>query len=189
MLNLLFDYRNCTDSVFESVQLSDIATNDNQIPKITLEAIKKLGLERSESNLETLLKLFEADLEIELKREIVSSIGRQKNNDKIYEFLTKQAFSNHYMELVYQMFRTALYKANLDSRFRDLRDKMLVHYNNEVMQKMFEYYEFKQKRKTTKNEPKQIIKPSLLIGDNRITLNKIRDKQIHLIFTSPPYFS
>lgn len=189
MLNLLFDYRNCTDSVFESVQLSDIATNDNQIPKITLEAIKKLGLERSESNLETLLKLFEADLEIELKREIVSSIGRQKNNDKIYEFLTKQAFSNHYMELVYQMFRTALYKANLDSRFRDLRDKMLVHYNNEVMQKMFEYYEFKQKRKTTKNEPKQIIKPSLLIGDNRITLNKIRDKQIHLIFTSPPYYN
>lgn len=189
MLNLLFDYRNCTDSVFESVQLSDIATNDNQIPKITLEAIKKLGLERSESNLETLLKLFEADLEIELKREIVSSIGRQKNNDKIYEFLTKQAFSNHYMELVYQMFRTALYKANLDSRFRDLRDKMLVHYNNEVMQKMFEYYEFKQKRKTTKNEPKQIIKPSLLIGDNRITLNKIRDKQIQLIFTSPPYYN
>ena len=187
MTNALFDYSDSTHSSAESVFLDSIKTIRQ--PKITLESIKKLGLARSESNLENLLKLFYEDFEIELKREIISSIGRQKNNDKIYEFLAKEAFGKHYMEVIYQMFRTALYKAQQDSRFKDLRDKMLVHYKNEVMQKMFEYYEFKQKRKTIKPEPKQIIKPSLLIGDNRITLNKIKDKQIQLIFTSPPYYN
>ena len=44
----------------------------------------------------------------------------------------------------------------------------------------------KKKKKILK---KQVIKPSLLIGDNQITLNKIQDKQIQLIFTSPPYYN
>lgn len=142
-----------------------------------------------ESNIDYLIKLFYEDLEIELKREIVSSIGRQKQNDKIYNFLNKEAFNSHYMELVYQMFRTTLYKSKKDDRFKFLRDKMLEYYKNEMLQKMYEYYEFKQKRETLKHETRQIIKPSLLIGDNRITLNKIKDKQIQLIFTSPPYYN
>lgn len=187
MTNALFDYSDSTHSASESISLDFITTT--QKPKITLESIKKLGLERRESNLENLLKLFYEDFEIELKREIVSSIGRQKNNDKIYEFLAKEAFNTHYMDIIYQMFRTALYKAKNDERFRKLRDKMLAHYNNEVMQKMFEYYEFRQKRQSTQSQEKQITKPSLLIGDNRITLNKIKDKQIQLIFTSPPYYN
>lgn len=186
MLNTLFDYR--TNSIAESV-LIDSLTQIYQKPKITVESIKKLGLERTEANLDYLITLFYEDFEIEIKREIVSSIGRQKQNDKIYDFLSKEAFKSHYMEIVYQMFRTALYKAKDDDRFRDLRDKMRTHYDNEVMQKMFEYYEFKQGRETTKTQEKQIAKPSLLIGDNRITLDKIKDKQIQLIFTSPPYYN
>lgn len=186
MLNTLFDYR--TNSIAQSVSLDNL-TQTYQKPKITLEYIKKLGLERTQSNLNYLITLFYEDFEIEIKREIVSSIGRQKQNDKIYDFLSKEAFKSHYMEIVYQMFRTALYKAKDNDRFMDLRDKMLAHYNNEVMQKMFEYYEFRQNRQTTKTREKQLTKPSLLVGDNRITLDKIKDKQIQLIFTSPPYYN
>ena len=187
MLNTFFNEIS-TDSIIESTRFK---SNKNNLPtpEITIEYIKKLGLERKESNLNYLIKLFYEDFEIEIKREIVSSIGRQRQNDKIYKFLNKEAFNNHYMELVYQMFRTALYKSKKDDRFIILRDRMLEYYKNEVMQKMFEYYEFKQNRKNIKPEPKQITKPSLLIGDNRITLNKIKDKQIQLIFTSPPYYN
>lgn len=195
MLNTFFNEIS-TDSIIESARSkSNIAIHKRKSKKnlpeseITIEYIKKLGLERKESNLNYLIKLFYEDFEIEIKREIVSSIGRQKQNDKIYDFLSKEAFNNNYMEVVYQMFRTVLYKSQKDDRFIFLRDKMLEYYKNEVMQKMFEYYEFKQKRKTIKHEPKQIIKPSLLIGDNRITLDKIKDKQIQLIFTSPPYYN
>lgn len=159
------------------------------IETISIDKIKKLGLNKNEENLNSLINLFHTTIEIDLKREIVSSIGRQTNNEKIYEFLAKEAFNKHYMEVIYQMFRTALYKAKIDSRFKNLRDEMLNFYNNEVMQKMFEYYEYKQNKITQKIIQNQIIKPSLLIGDNRTTLNKIQDKQINLIFTSPPYYN
>ncbi|TLD95477.1 site-specific DNA-methyltransferase [Helicobacter jaachi] len=163
--------------------------NKNIINNITIESIKKLGVEKSDSNLDKLINLFSTTQEIDLKREITSSIGRQTNNDKIYEFLAKEAFSKHYMEVIYQMFRTCLYKSKNDIRFKILRDKMLEFYQNEVMQKMFEYYEYKQSKIAQKSLQKQITKPSLLIGDNRTTLDKIQDKQINLIFTSPPYYN
>lgn len=156
----------------------------------SLSGIKKRGLQKGEENLNYLIELFKQDLELDLKREIVSSIGRQENNDKIYEFLNKEAFEKHYMEVIYQMFRTCLYKAKDDKRFATLRDKILKHYDNEVLKKMLEYYNFKQHKKPKqKEEPRQITKPSLLIGDNRLSLDKIKDGQIHLIFTSPPYYN
>lgn len=155
----------------------------------TIEAIKKLGLEKSNSNISILVEMFDLDLNIDLKREIVSSIGRQKDNDRIYNFLNKEAFEKHYMEVIYQMFRTCLYKAKDDKRFKELRDRILKYYNNEVMQKMLEYYEYRQERKSSKIYKKQIQKPSLLIGDNRKTLQKIQAQEIQLIFTSPPYYN
>lgn len=187
MSNLLFDNAMLFGTPLEF---------DNKAPlksplktQITLEFIKKLGAEKSEENLDFLIKLFYENDEIELKREIASSIGRQENSDKIYEFLQKEAFEKHFMEVLYQMFRTALYRAKDDLRFANLRDKMLEIYNNEVMQKMLEYYEFRQKRQPLKPKIRQITKPSLLIGDNRITLQKIQNQQIQLIFTSPPYYN
>lgn len=159
---------------------------------LSIESIKKLGLEKSESNLSTLIKLFydsKDSQNIEILREIVSSIGRQNDNNRIYVFLEQEVFKKHYMEVLYQMFRTTLYKAKEDSRFKDLRDKILKAYNNEVMQKMFEYYEYRQKRKAPKIQNRQITEPSLLIGDNRQSLQKIQNGQIQLIFTSPPYYN
>lgn len=156
---------------------------------ISLNEIKKRGLQKDENNLDYLIELFKQDLEPDIKREIVSSIGRQKNNKKIYQFIHQEAFKKHYMEVIYQMFRTCLYKAKEDKNFANLRDELLAHYDNEVMQKMFDFYNFKQNKKQKQKETiKQITKPSLLIGDNRLSLSKIQNNQINLIFT-PPYYN
>lgn len=188
MLESHFDYDDFVPSPINTTNFTPQSVQNTPI-NITIEFIKKLGAERLDSNLEYLIKLFYEDLQIELKREIISSIGRQKNNDKIYEFLQKEALNSHFMELVYQMFRTTLYKAKDDERFKILRDKMLEFYQNEVLQKMFDYYEFRQKSRLTKPKIKQITKPSLLVGDNRQTLDRIESGQIQLIFTSPPYYN
>ncbi|HEB9341721.1 TPA: site-specific DNA-methyltransferase [Campylobacter coli] len=157
---------------------------------ITLEKIKKLGLIKTDLNLSKLLDLFyQDDIKIDLQREIVSSIGRHENNEQIYKFLDREAFNGHYMEIVYQMFRTCLYKSKEDERFAILRDKMLQHYNNEVMQKMFEYHTFRHQKQSIVKNKSQIAKPSLLIGDNINTLQNIQERQIQLIFTSPPYYN
>ncbi|WP_120946347.1 MULTISPECIES: DNA-methyltransferase [Helicobacter] len=165
--------------------------NENLFATITLSitSIKKLGAQKSATNLCTLLELFHQDLDIDLKREIVSSIGRQKDNERILAFLSQEAFKAHFMEVIYQMLRTCLYKAKDDSRFAILRDKILEHYDNEVMYKMLEFYQYRQNKRIAKKQAEQITKPSLLIGDNRLTLQHIQDQQIQLIFTSPPYYN
>ena len=155
----------------------------------TILYIKNLGLEKSDANLEHLIYLFHQDLGIDLKREIVSSIGRQTNSKKIYDFISQEVFNNHYMEVVYQMFRTVLYRSKSDMDFKNLKDKILDFYKNEVMYKMVEFYEKKQRGNLKLNFNRQITRPTILVGDNRQTLKKIKDNQINLIFTSPPYYN
>lgn len=53
----------------------------------TIESIKRLGLEKSDSNFAILLDMFmQEELSIDIKREIVSSIGRQKIMIKFMNF-------------------------------------------------------------------------------------------------------
>ncbi|WP_281192380.1 DNA-methyltransferase [Helicobacter suis] len=157
---------------------------------LTIEFIKKLGAEKSDTNLYLLMELFKKDgVEIGIKREIVSSIGRQKDNDAIFAFLNQEALKGWCVNICCQMLRTCLYKAKQDSRFIALRDKILKHYDNEVMHKMVAYHEFRQNKHSLKKQSPQIKRPTLLVGDNRLTLNKIRQGQIQLVFTSPPYYN
>ena len=52
------------------------------------------------------------------------------------------------------------------------------------------YYEYRHNKDNIDYKPfKRIIKPTLLCGDNIQTLNKIQDKEVQLIFTSPPYYN
>ena len=154
--------------------------------KITVEYIKKLGAEKNTKNFNELLELYYSDLSIELKREVVSSIGRQSDLKRVYKFISKEAFENTYMELVYQMFRTTLYHLD-DKKFKKLHDKFLNFYNNEMLEKM-EYYHTNKKTRPKTVEP-EIARPTLLKGDSSVTLKGINEDQVQLIFTSPPYYN
>lgn len=154
--------------------------------KITVEYIKKLGAEKNTKNFNELLELYYSDLSIELKREVVSSIGRQSDLKRVYKFISKEAFENTYMELVYQMFRTTLYHLD-DKKFKKLHDKILNFYNNEMLEKM-EYYHTNKKTRPKTVEP-EIARPTLLKGDSSVTLKGINEDQVQLIFTSPPYYN
>ncbi len=157
--------------------------------KLTLVYIKSLGKNKTSEEFDELLSYFNQDLEMDLKREIVSSIGRQTDLDKIFDFLNREAFNNHPMELVYQMYRTCLYKGKKDARFIELGEKIKNFYHNENINKMFSYYKYKQERKKRMNNRGAIKKPLLLIGDTEKTLTKIPEQSIQMIFTSPPYYN
>lgn len=155
----------------------------------SLEYIKALGKEKSDSNLELLIEIFnQNNISIDIKREVVSSIGRQQNLDKIYKFIAEYAFKKAtIMEYIYQMFRTCLYKQSIDSRFKDLKQRILDCYQNENLYKMNEYYEYRQTyHKQKKNT---IDSPTLLVGDSEETLKKLPENSIQLAFTSPPYYN
>ncbi len=155
----------------------------------SLEYIKSLGKNKSDENLLLLIDMFnEKDLKVEIKREIVSSIGRQNNLDIIYNFILKNAFEKFIaMEYVYQMFRTCLYKQSIDNRFEDLKEKIVEYYQNENLYKMQEYYDYRKKVYKQKNI--KIERPLLLVGDSEKTLLKLPENSIQLAFTSPPYYN
>lgn len=155
---------------------------------LSIEYIKSLGLKKDEETIDLLINMFNDSIDnIDIKREIISSIGRQANNVKIYNFINTNAFSCGFMEYVYQMYRTCLYKSSI-KEFKELGEKILSYYKNEMLYKMKEYYDYRQNyHKESKVE--KINKPLLLKGNNIETLTKVKDNQIQLIFTSPPYYN
>lgn len=153
---------------------------------ITITEIKKLGKEKSKKNLKKLIELYYNTEKIELKREIVSSIGHQNKTDieTLYKFIKDNVFKKNYMDVIYQFYRTILYNYS-DFRFMKLGEKVEKFYDNEVIYKMKKYK--LEKKEIKKN--KAIRKATLLEGDSKKTLKKIKDVSIQLVFTSPPYYN
>lgn len=155
---------------------------------LTIEYIKKLGKESSEKNFDVLLDLYKNDdVSVELKREIVSSIGRQDNKDRVYNFLKENALEKNYMDIIYQMFRTVLYNIK-DIRFKKIGEKMIKYYDNEMLYKMARF-KLSKVDYDEKIHISSIGKPIILEGDSSKTLKKIKSGDINLIFTSPPYYN
>lgn len=155
---------------------------------ITIDYIKTLGKEKSDSNFDVLLKLYQEEYPIEIKREIVSSIGRQNNKQRVYEFIADQAFQQStYMEIIYQMYRTTLYNYK-NPKFQALADRIELFYDNEIIKKMKNFY-FYDKRIYRNKKIEKINQPTLLVGDSSITLKNLPNECIQLIFTSPPYYN
>lgn len=156
----------------------------------TVEDIKALGKLRTADSFDKLLEIFREDVPVDVKREVVSSIGRHSDNSRVYEFVSTEAFSNaHPMELVYQMFRTCLYKSREDSRFQSLRERIINHYHNEIIDKMNDYYIYRHNVQKESQAVTKITEPLLLVGDCEETLKQLPEKSVQLIFTSPPYYN
>ena len=168
--------------------------------KYSIEQIKAMGKNKTKENFSKLLHLFFIPvLPLEIKREIVSSMGRYDYNDDIYDFISLEAFNNNnHMELIYQMFRTCLYKSGEDERFEDLRQRIMTYYDNEVINKANAFYNFTKgknvkgknvKNKSAVNSTPMRLTPMLLVGDAEETLSVLPDNSVQLIFTSPPYYN
>lgn len=166
-----------------------------EINKIDINYIKSLGKNKTEENLSLLFNLYNNELiNLDLKREVVSSIGRQNDKAKIASFIKENYKSTkNSMDMVYQFYRTCLYNLDL-IEFKQLAKEIEDFYQNEMIFKMKEFYLFKKKNKTEYLKPLpsdklSIINPTLLIGDCESTLSRIKNNIVNLVFTSPPYYN
>ena len=156
----------------------------------TISEIKNLGLNRSYENLKKLIEIYDFVKDIEVKREIVSSIGRQKDDKIIFEFIKDHVYQCGFMDIVYQMYRTCLYKGKTNEEFKNLGSEIKNFFDNEVLNKMYDYFEYKKSNAIKKiHRLIKYSKPILLIGNNVETLQKIEANSVQLIFTSPPYYN
>jgi len=131
--------------------------------------------------------------DIQQKIEIIDSLIKHPNLDEIYSFVQKRVFEKTYMEIIYRFYRLVLSKSRNDDRFKRLEIEIRDFYKNEIIDKMKKFFDYKQSKKQKgKNEiqfEKQFKKATLLCGDNLQTLPQIKDKQVNLVFTSPPYYN
>jgi DNA modification methylase len=157
---------------------------------MTVKMIKYLGKLRTPESFSQLLDLFETETKLEIRREIISSIGRYTDKEMVYIFMAEHAFSVKNMELVYQVYRTCLYNID-DPKFEALANKIEKHYENEMIQLMKKY--FQKKKRSTKessvNHINEYKNPLLLEGDSEEMLESLSDGSVHLVFTSPPYYN
>ena len=158
---------------------------------ITVQYIKNLGNKdnRSPETFKKLLQLFDGEFDTEIKREIVSSIGRHDCNDDVLNFLSANAFCEHPMDIVYQMYRTCLYKCKEDERFAHLGTRIRDYYKNEIIDKMYNFFMFRQNRCRHGSVHNIVKTPMLLVGDSEETLSKLPQGCVQLCFTSPPYYN
>ena len=158
--------------------------------KLTIPYIKSLGKEKSNENLLLLIELYkDKSVSLELKREIVSSIGRQNDKEIVAEFIKNNYTSKlNSMDMVYQFYRTCLYNYHIET-FKKIADDIEEFYQNEIILKMKEYFLYKNGNIKFKETSSNIDTPSLLCGDCESTLHQVKEKSVKLIFTSPPYYN
>ncbi|MFW9969696.1 MAG: DNA methyltransferase [Candidatus Odinarchaeota archaeon] len=126
-----------------------------------------------------------------IRREIISSIGRLRNESNLD--LLINSLKDNDPKVVMQGIRALLY-------FKDIPKvkESLLHlksHKNETIKEIINI-ELLEKKGESKQEKKEkiekylpFIKNSLVLGDTRDILKVLPDECIHLTFTSPPYYN
>ncbi len=162
-------------------------TQDNN-QKLRMSAIRNIGKIQLNGELTILYKLFENEPKTEIRREIISSIGRQRNIET-KEFLIK-TLKNNDPKIVCQAIRALLIFKNDKEISKEL--KKLRNHKNEMVQAVMEkeFYSGQKKQNALHHtETYHFLKNTVVHGDVREILKSVPEDSIHLTFTSPPYYN
>lgn len=158
---------------------------------VRVEAAKNLGKFRDSKTIEeVLVNQFKMDDDSLVRRECVSSLGRQRNPESISFF--KLVLLDKDPKIVLQGIRSLLvFKGREDVQFEL---KKIMNHPNEMIKEVLAIELKEKSNKKGKNEIKHSsVDPKLknvaVNGDVIKTLKLIEDESFHLTFTSPPYYN
>jgi DNA modification methylase len=157
--------------------------------QVRFYAVKNIGKLNGKSNTKPLIALYKNETDTSVRREIVSSIGRQRkivNKPVLYEFLKDED-----PKVVCQAIRGLLVFENDKDVEEHLRP--LVNHENEMVRTVI-YKEFFANEKTKKDvlphaETYEFLKNVVVNADVLEALKYVPDESVHLTFTSPPYYN
>ncbi|MBT3209268.1 restriction endonuclease subunit M [Candidatus Woesearchaeota archaeon] len=154
---------------------------------VRVEAIKNLG-KFSDNYIQSRLKLHYQDEKDSLvKRECVSSLGRQRNKELIEFFI--ETLQEKDPKIVLQSIRALLVFKNDDKVKKALND--LLNHPNEMIKEVLEI-ELTPAPKRPKEKHVNVdlrLKNTVVNGDVLDVLREIKEESFHLTFTSPPYYN
>ncbi|GAB6395121.1 MAG: restriction endonuclease subunit M [Bacteroidales bacterium] len=157
--------------------------------QVRLNAVKNLGKLNGKSDTKCLYELYQKETDTGVRREIVSSIGRQRkctNKPLLYSFLNDED-----PKIVCQAIRGLLVFEN-DKEVRE-HLRPLVNHPNEMVRTII-YKEYYAKEKAGKSvfshtETYDFLKNVIVNADVLEALKYVPDESVHLTFTSPPYYN
>ncbi|MDR1941383.1 MAG: HEAT repeat domain-containing protein [Endomicrobium sp.] len=158
-------------------------------PQVRLNAVKNIGKLNGKSDAKSLVELYKKETDTNVRREIVSSIGRQRkmeNKSLLFYFLKDKD-----PKIVCQSIRGLL----IFEKDKDVEEHLrpLINHQNEMIRTVI-YKEYFAKEKKTKDflphaQTYDFLKNVVINADVLEALRVVPDESVHLTFTSPPYYN
>ncbi|MDR1523565.1 MAG: hypothetical protein LBS29_06435 [Endomicrobium sp.] len=157
--------------------------------QIRLNAVKNIGKLNGKGDTRSLFNLYKNETDTSVRREIVSSISRQRkpaNKQMLVDFLQDED-----PKIVCQAIRGLLVFEKDNEVEKSLRS--LVNHPNEMVRTIL-YKEYFSKENKSKNilphtQIYDFLKNVVVNADVLAALKFVPDESVHLTFTSPPYYN
>jgi DNA modification methylase len=186
-LSFILENLGCLPDKFDGSFLFDLLKHQN--PKVRLLAAKNIAKLNNVENLGKLWDAFKNEKDTATKREIVSAIGRlrnERNKSFLFEILQDKD-----PKVVCQAIRGLLHYENDVQVERRL--KPLLNHPNEIVRNVIykEFFAEKTKKESALPHPEtyDFLKNVVVNADVLEALKYVPDESVHLTFTSPPYYN
>lgn len=186
-INFILESLGHLPSNFDSTFLYELL--NHQHSQVRLNAVKNIGKLNGNSDINKLSELYKKETDTSVKREIISSIGRQRkaeNKPLLYEFLKDDD-----PKAICQAIRGLL----VFEKDKDVEEhlKPLINHTNEMVRTVI-YKEYFAKENQTKSvlphpDTYEFLKNVVVNADVLEALKYVPDESVHLTFTSPPYYN
>jgi len=154
---------------------------------VRTEAVKNLGKFNSKYIQESLKLHYSEERDSMVKRECVSSLGRQREFGLIDFFIS--ILGEKDPKIVLQSIR-ALLVFKSDSRVKAVLQGLLDHPNEMIKEVLEMEFTPREPRPKEKHSSVNIrLSNTVVNGDVIETLKLLKDEEFHLTFTSPPYYN
>ncbi|QQS30105.1 MAG: restriction endonuclease subunit M [Sphingobacteriales bacterium] len=172
---------------FDSSFLYELLTHKHH--QVRLNAVKNIGKLNGNTDISKLYELYETETDTSVKREIVSSIGRQRNI--VNKPLLLKFLNDGDPKIVCQAIR-GLLVFEKDKEVEAYLKPLLNHPNEMVRTVIYkEYYAVTIPNTGTipHQETYEFLKNVVVNADVLQALKYVPEESIHLTFTSPPYYN
>lgn len=186
-INFILESLGQLPSSFNSSFLYDLLQHKHA--QVRLNAVKNIGKLNGKTDISKLAELYKKEIDTTVRREIISSIGRQRNIENkplLYEFLEDED-----PKIVCQAIRGLL----VFGKDNDVIDhlKPLINHPNEMVRTVIykEYFAKENQSKSvhTHAETYGFLKNTIVNADVLEALKFVPEESVHLTFTSPPYYN
>ncbi len=186
-INFILESLGQLPSDFESTFLYELLQHKHA--QVRLNAVKNIGKLGGKIDISKLAELYKTEKDTSVRREIISSIGRQRkeeNKPLLFEFL-----SDEDPKIVCQAIRGLL----VFDKDEDVKEhlKPLINHTNEMVRTVI-YKEYFSKENQSvgvlpHTDTYEYLKNTIVNADVLEALKYVPDESVHLTFTSPPYYN